>query len=1526
MRPLPRALACFLLVLFVALASARAQVPRDVVVDLAATTSNSVPYITLNWTLRQNSFISGQSVYRRLKGDTTWGSATVLTTTATTWADTTALPNVEYEYKFQRTWTGTGAPSVTGYGYLNAGVQVPVVEARGIVLLVIDDTMVAPLATEIAQLKADMTADGWTVQTIVAPRTGTVVNTRNLIKAAYDADPTNVKMAYLLGQVPVPYSGQIAPDGHGDHVGAWGYDGYYGDMTGTTAWTDTTVNTTTASRVQNQNIPGDGKFDQSSPPSLIELGLGRVNMRGMTKAPNANVSETALLRRYLRKAHDFRYQLGAYASVPRRTLLRDGFGYFGGEAFAVTGWVWAFSSVGVPPAAPIVDQPPSGGWWDYAAANTYLLGYGDGGGSYESASSVGSTTDFGRKPSRVVFTSLFGSYHGDWDADNNFMRSVLAGNASGDSLGLCCFWGGRPAWLMHWTGMGAPLGLATRNTMNATLTGGGSYSPGLTGIGTSVPQALMGDPTLRLHMVQPPRNFTAVSSNSQVALAWTASTESNLQGYHVYRAADPAGPYTRLTATPLATPGYSDSTATAGQPATYMVRTLKLETVPGGSYYNLSQGSLATLTVNAGATAAPRGPTSLTVTQLSGVNAQLSWTDNASDETGFRVERKTNGSGSYVTVGTPGANATSFSDPGPFTVGNVYYYRVFATGPGGDSLASEEVSFDANAGFFDMSAVRLKVSKTAGTIAIPVNRFGGVTGSVTCGYFTSDLSAVSGVHYTATSGTLTWADGDTSPKNIFIPLINDGVPRLPRQFTLTLNNPGGGGSLTLLPSMAVLIEDPAAIINSGYTSANIGTVTDSSPVVEAEGAIGGATLGGADLTNLDTADSGQFAYKQITGDAQMIAFVPVASPNQTNARFALMARDTTASNAMLAAAITSGDPTTYGAKMGYRTSTGGNLIVGSTTANSDSTPRWLRLTRFGNSFTAESSVNGVNWSTINTPVTVTLPSTTLWGVYHSSDDVLSSSGNGNFQLGAFTNVSLGPLPPPDAPGAFTAAYTASATPYINLTWTAPRYITGYILERRAEGQANFTQIATPASNITTFADTNIAADTAYEYRLTAVNASGNSANPPIARATTLPADATVVIPAQADAAIQAASPAGTFGTQNTLTVCGSDPVTASTGTIVKSWLRFDLSTVQTLKSAKLKIGITNTNLGATFTAGKTFTSRVSLLQEVSDTWDESTINWSNAPQNDTAGLLLTGTSTLLNTYNITTSGAVPANNSLVSITLGASLIYNGRGPNGLVTLAFIPTGQCGAINFASHESTGLAGPVLEVTYTANLPRPSFLSAKPGAVSGVGLAWTDNATTEAGFALERRAAGGTFAPLQTFAADTTSFTDTTATPGVTYEYRVKATGSPGDSSWSVTATATAPAYTYTYWLQQNGLPADGSGAGAPNACPKADGYSNLFKAALGLSPSTVGNGGRLTYSQVTDAGQNYLAVTYTRPEPAPSGIVYMVEGATNLPTWSTITPVEITSSVSNGLKTTTVRDVTPITPGAKRYLRLRVNLP
>ncbi len=83
--------------------------------------------------------------------------------------------------------------------------------------------------------------------------------------------------------------------------------------------------------------------------------------------------------------------------------------------------------------------------------------------------------------------------------------------------------------------------------------------------------------------------------------------------------------------------------------------------------------------------------------------------------------------------------------------------------------------------------------------------------------------------------------------------------------------------------------------------------------------------------------------------------------------------------------------------------------------------------------------------------------------------------------------------------------------------------------------------------------------------------------------------------------------------------------------------------------------------------------------------------------------------------------------------------------------------------------------------------PSSLGASAGA-SAINLTWQDNSNNEDGFRIERRSGGAAFAPLATTAANATSYADTTAASGTTYDYRVEAFGPGGTSSPSPAASA------------------------------------------------------------------------------------------------------------------------------------------
>lgn len=538
-----------------------AQAAKDVAVLVSVSVSELPPSITLSWPA---ATATSYAVSRKGLEDTAW---TVLTNalpgSATSFVDKSVAVASAYEYRVYK----SGSPFANGYVY--AGIQADLIEDRGTLILLVDSRFTSSLAVELTRLQQDLIGDGWGVIRHDVSSSETVANIKALIQADYDADPAAVKALFLFGHIPQPYSGNLNPDGHGDHYGAWPADLYYGEMNGT--WTDSSVNSTSSSYPRQRNIPGDGKFDQTVIPSPVDLQVGRVDLYNM---PAFALSETELLRQYLNKDHKFRHQL--FTAQPR-ALIDDHFGYFGGEAFAASGWRAGSSWFG---SSAIFTK-------DYISTlktDPYLLSYGCGGGGFTSASGVGNTTDFATNQSHSVFTMLFGSYFGDWDNQNNFLRAPLA--SSPWVLTSC--WAGRPHWFMHHMALGQPIGHSTRVTQNNNT---GIYQS--SSYGGYVHVGLMGDPTLRLHPVLPPSQLTtATNAAGDVVLSWTASAEA-VEGYHVYRAPGPGAAYMRLNASLELSTTFVDTTAPAGS-SSYMVRAVKLQESASGTYFNPSQGTFGT--------------------------------------------------------------------------------------------------------------------------------------------------------------------------------------------------------------------------------------------------------------------------------------------------------------------------------------------------------------------------------------------------------------------------------------------------------------------------------------------------------------------------------------------------------------------------------------------------------------------------------------------------------------------------------------------------------------------------------------------------------------------------------------------------------------------------------------------------------------------------------------------------------------------------------------------------------------------
>lgn len=462
----------------------------------------------------------------------------------------------------------------SSYGYISIGYNIPAVHYRGKILLLIDETIYNDILPEINQYQKDLIGDGWLPVIVQVPRAEEfdyqkVQIVKNLIKKEY-YKPDSLVSAVLIGRVPVPYSGHFAIDGHEDHIGAWPSDVYYADIDGN--WTDT-INYEQISLFPRQfNIAGDGKFDNNRIPSDADIQTGRIDFYNL---PAYSESEVELIKRYLNKNHKWRnfdYLTSKTASLINNFSVKE---YK--ESFVSNGWQNITSLIERKKIYKAVDHIT-------LQTNNALWYWGAGSGSFNSSYKVAYTDDFANKLNNGVFTVIFGSYNGDWDSEDNVLRAALASRPSI----LTSAWAGRPFWQFIHMGLGENIGYSTiisQNNNSSTYISTAKYGS------RGVHIALMGDPTLRMHIMPTVDTVYSKKSESNIQINWEINTFDTVEGYYIYRSTSLNEPFRLLNKRIITDTFFVDQNPAFGFNY-YMVRTTRLENTVSGSFHNLGTGKI----------------------------------------------------------------------------------------------------------------------------------------------------------------------------------------------------------------------------------------------------------------------------------------------------------------------------------------------------------------------------------------------------------------------------------------------------------------------------------------------------------------------------------------------------------------------------------------------------------------------------------------------------------------------------------------------------------------------------------------------------------------------------------------------------------------------------------------------------------------------------------------------------------------------------------------------------------------------
>lgn len=493
----------------------RGQVAKTQVLSL-----NIKPVATgfeLSWA--ENSARTGtyQFFYRELYGsDPTWLSAgNPIQGPASSFVFNTTK-NVEFAAQYLN--QNNQAESI---GYIAAGVVNESI-LKGRTILVIDSLISVEAQSQLATLKNDLLASGWFFDELMVKRTENPEAIKGKIQSLLAKGSFENNTVYIIGHVPVPYSGYFSstgtrppPDGHvegsGNHTGAWPADVFYADFEG--IWEDILVKCTTGSQSRHHNIGGDGKFDPSELPGKAAVDLGRADFYDM---PAFSKSEVELTKEYLERTH--KWKMGEIPYV-KRALIDNNFGSLN---LASTGY-HNFSCL-IQKDSIFDDRD----YFKSQALGNYLWSYGCGAGSYTSCNGIGNTNNFVQYKNKDsfnnIFTILAGSYFGDWDSKNNLLRASLAAGS------LATFWGGIPKWYIHHMGLGKHIGYGARITQNnSNEYFNGNFNASFRGVHI----ALLGDPTLTMIPVKPVKNVKATSQNGKVTLTWSPSPDATQ--YEIYR-------------------------------------------------------------------------------------------------------------------------------------------------------------------------------------------------------------------------------------------------------------------------------------------------------------------------------------------------------------------------------------------------------------------------------------------------------------------------------------------------------------------------------------------------------------------------------------------------------------------------------------------------------------------------------------------------------------------------------------------------------------------------------------------------------------------------------------------------------------------------------------------------------------------------------------------------------------------------------------------------------------------------------
>lgn len=924
-------------------------------------------------------------------------------------------------------------------------------------------------------------------------------------------------------------------------------------------------------------------------------------------------------------------------------------------------------------------------------------------------------------------------------------------------------------------------------------------------------------------------------NNAKATVNWNDNSSAET-GYKIeYKYA--GGSYSVYATVAANTVTYNTNALNQGQTVYFKVR----------AYH--SSGTYSSYTAEDSCVTDIIAPSSLTATEASASQINLSWTDNSLGEDGFKIERKLGSSGAWSVIHTTGANAESYSNTG-LENGHHYYYRVRAYN--GSNYSSYSNTAD----------------------------------------LTLTLPAPSGLNCSTQSATqinLSWTDNSNAEDGFEIQSATGGCSGF-STLVYDLSSPYSDQNLSSGTTYCYRAKAYTEFAESGYSNTDTCVTAPTYPPSISASALSTSSI------YIDWTDvSGETGYKVEQGDANCSNFSQIDTTGADVSEYTATGLSTGTTYCYRVRAYNGGGDSSYSNSASATTLINAPSSLTATAVSiSQINLAWtdnstgetgFKIYRAtgscsGLSFLTNVAANSVSYSDMS------LAEGTTYCYYVTSyTGYLESSASNNDSA---TTI----LSAPSGLGCVTQGASQ-----INLSWTDNSVgETGFKVERATTTCSSFTQIATPAGNSVSYSSTGLTQNTAYCYRLRAYTsytdssysgtASCTTTNPPAAP-TGLTATASATSSSQINLAwtdnstgetgfrlrravgsscdiaspivltvgsnIISASDIGlNQGTKYCYVACAynndgeacSSLSTAITSLPAPSAISFGAiaPTSLTINWTDNSIGEVGFKVERAIGSCSTGFSQIDTASANAVSYADTTLSCS-AISYDTYCYRVRAYTTDADSSYSTIASAKPtlpcAASNLNTSNISASQIdlsWNDNSGNETGFKIDRKTGSEGAYSLlitksagaTGHSDSGLTDGTTyyyrvypynddgsssysnEVFATTTLPAPSNFLATANSSSQIHLTWTDNSTSETGFKIERATTTCSgFLPIHTTVADATSYSDEGLVQSTAYCYRAYAFNDDTSSSYSGESSTTTEVFFPSGYLESSTFDVNGS---------------------------------------------------------------------------------------------------------------------